>query len=387
MNKESIIFITHAYYNKGGVEEHIRDLSTGLSDEYDCFILTPVITDLGQQYHLIKNSSLLRVFKGNKISWPVTEEEDALSRLAIEQSLKLSHAKIIHIHHLQNWPLNTMKVLVSTKIPCIMTTHDYFLATPIFTMEFSDHPRELLTKEYSNKVFGADISEYLKKRREAITQNYNLIKLHITPSETTKIEISKIFPTKYQVISHGIKNFIPRKKTSSNKVRFGYIGSLIRQKGWEVLVKAFVQANNKNENIELYIYGGGADQEKLEQYIKKTDCKIFYQGHYQRNDIADLTSTFDIGVIPSIFKETFCYTLAEMQQANIPIIASNIGALCEKINSSSGELFEAGNVNELTNKILSFANTFQTKEWSIPKPRSLSNMCNEYKLIYREIGA
>ena len=382
MAKERILFLTHAYYNKGGVEEHIRDLSKVLNNEIDVYILTPVQNGNHQHFQLLRKGIIQQIFPGNFINWPLTPYKDNLASYAIEKSIELARPQIIHIHHLQNWPLETLNNIISTKIPSMMTIHDYFLATPLFTMEFSNHPKELLTKEYSIRVFGGDISEYLIKRREVITSSLNQLKILITPSKNAKTEMEKVIPTEYKVVPHGIRYFNVRKKISAtaNKIRFGYIGSIIRQKGWLTLVESFKKTFERHKNIELHMYGDGYDKEKL---INQPD--IHYHGKFTKKDLGQILSTFDIGIIPSIFKETFCYTLAEMQYANLPVIASKIGALTEKIDDSNGKLFIPGDKEDLSAKIGWFINNFTSKNWDINKPRSIEEMKDDYINIYQSL--
>lgn len=377
MSKTKILHITHAYYNKGGIEEHVRDLSAGLHAEFDNYILTPVQTNKLQHYQLLKNCTLKHTYPGNYISWPVSSIKDNLAVHALQSAVQTCTPDVIHIHHLQNWPLEILHQICKFEIPTIFTIHDYFLATPLFTMEFSEHPRELLTKEYSEKIFGTDISEYLKLRREFFTSSLNKIKALITPSVSARQEIIKIFPSEYTVIPHGITPFYKEKRDKGESITFGYIGSIIRQKGWRTLIDAFISAAKKRNMISLRISGAGYESSEIPVHEK-----IEYVGPYTKKDIPQLLSHIHVGIIPSIFKETFCYTKAEMQQAELPLIVSRIGALPEGIDSDSGLIFSPGNIEELENKIIECVDTFHTRTWNIPSPRTLADMCADYKQLY-----
>jgi glycosyltransferase involved in cell wall biosynthesis len=380
--KSNILFITHAYYNKGGVEEHVRDLCLGLKDTFNCYILTPV-NEHPQfpHYQLIFNGIPVEIFSANPFNQALSPLKDEFANTALNRTLKKIKPDLIHVHHLQNWPLEILKQIIDSSIPTIFTAHDYFLATPIFTMEFSDHPKDLLSKDYSMRLFGKDITDYLKLRRSIYLESINKLKHLIVPSKNTQNEMSKIIATDYKIISHGIKEFSVRKTISDSKnLNFGYIGSLIRQKGWETLIKGFKIAKEKNRNIHLKVYGNGFDKESV-----IANKEIDYCGPYTRKDLPEILSNFQIGIIPSIFKETFCYSLAEIQQAELPVIASNIGAIPERVNLNSGFLFEPGNHEQLAEKILNMATEYQSRKWEINKPKQIYEMCIDYKNLYQSI--
>jgi len=382
MSKVRILYITHAYYNRGGIEEHLRDLSFGLKNDFEIYILTPVISEGSQHFQLLKNDLICEIYPGNVIHSPKSELKDNLAEFALEDAIRKIKPNLIHIHHIQNWPLSIIKFISDLEIPKVITIHDYFLATPLYTLEFSNHPRELLSPEYSKMIFGQDISEYLKIRRNIITGSINKFNLLITPSNNTKSEISKIIPASYQVIHHGISQPQARPKVlAEGKIRFGYIGSLIRQKGLATLLEAFSKASKHLPQIELHIFGSGYEQHDFSQSSDST----FYHGSYSRRDLPEILSSFDVGVIPSIFKETFCYTLAEMQHAKIPVLASRIGSLNDFITEENGRFFAPGDIEDLIKGIEWFTENFDSKTFEIAEPKSLERMSLEYRDIYQSL--
>ncbi len=381
--KKKILYILQDYYNRGGVEEHVKTLTESLKDDFEVAVAFPeLLGGAHNNYILLINGVPELVFPGPKIKWPVSEFEETSANFALKNLLSHFAPDLIHIHHLYNWPLNTLNIILNTEVPCIKSYHDYFMATPLFTMEFSNHPKELLEAEYSKKVFGVDISSYLKKRRVHLVSGLAKLKCRVVPSEFTKLELSKIFPAEYQVIEHGIELFTKLPKVSSNKIRFGYIGSFIRQKGFETLIKAFTQLTkefkNKEHNIELHLFGGG------QEYQQEEMKGLFYHGSYTSKDLANITSMFDIGIIPSIFKETFCYTFSELLHANIPIIASKIGTLESRMKEANLEeyLFEAGNVDQLVAKMkLAIKQDLKSRKIQT-KVKSKEEMIEDYKNLY-----
>ena len=55
----------------------------------------------------------------------------------------------------------------------------------------------------------------------------------------------------------------------------------------------------EGKNIELHIFGDGAEKSQIEQIIKNKKCsKIFFYGMLDRNDLHEKLSSFDIAVVP-----------------------------------------------------------------------------------------
>lgn len=393
MKKPRILFITHAYYNRGGVEEHIKTLAQVLSN-FEIGILTPVLTGFGvQHYQLIYKNIPLLMFQGPELSWPMPPFQQREADKALKESIRQFKPDIIHIHHLGNWPTSMIEQVIETGLPVVKSFHDYYCLTPHFTMEFTDEILDensstktlsdaLVSKEYSVKIFGKDFSIYLLQRREYLQKQLSKLSACIAPSQYAKAEHEKVLSLDLQIISHGITHFeIPPKiKGKESILRFGYIGSLIRQKGIQTLIDAFKNAREKSDSIELHLYGGG----QINTSALPSGIKWF--GNYRRNDLPHILSEFDIGIIPSIFKETFCYTLSELFLAKKAVIASSIGALSERvIPEKNGLLVKPGDSRSLEEAILLMADEYHSKSWDIEIPKSEEDMALEYTSLYNSL--
>jgi glycosyltransferase involved in cell wall biosynthesis/GT2 family glycosyltransferase len=80
-------------------------------------------------------------------------------------------------------------------------------------------------------------------------------------------------------------------------------------------------------------------------------------GPYAREDFADLVSKIKphVGLIISIWPETFCHTLTECWAAGVPVIGSNLGAVGERIGESGAgwevDPFDAASIYALLRRI------------------------------------
>jgi len=161
----------------------------------------------------------------------------------------------------------------------------------------------------------------------------------------------------------------------------GFIGTLSHNKGCHILIKAFKMLPKNSHTLK--IYGG---QEDFPEYVKTlhqlADGKesIKFCGTFPNAEIAKKLSDIDILVIPSLWFENTPLVLYSAQAEHCPVIASNFRGISEVIkDGENGLLFEAGNVRELTKKLLVFINNPVFSE-------SLSAKAQRPKTIKRYVG-
>jgi glycosyltransferase involved in cell wall biosynthesis len=149
-----------------------------------------------------------------------------------------------------------------------------------------------------------------------------------------------------RVIPHGIE--VPRSlpatpPRSSPALRVTYIGGLAWQKGVHVLVEAV--AGMSAEGVHLSIYGDAtvfpdyvAD---LKRHAQQT--QIEFAGRLARADLWRVLREADVVVVPSLWYETASLIIQESFAAGVPVIASDLGALRERIaDNIDGLLFAPG---------------------------------------------
>jgi len=157
------------------------------------------------------------------------------------------------------------------------------------------------------------------------------------------------------IINHGI--VLERGKNNKGVLRNDkkeiitvlYAGSFNTYKGVHVLIDAFCQS--KSNKLQLKIYGFGSDQQYFEEIMKKIEgeSRCEYCGSYDNDQVGAIMAQADVLVVPSLCYETYSLAMHEALQSGIPVIASNLGALAEKIKHKfNGFLFDPGNVDILT---------------------------------------
>ncbi|MFH1478509.1 MAG: glycosyltransferase family 4 protein [Candidatus Omnitrophota bacterium] len=365
-----------------GSEIYAYNLSKELSKSHDISIFYRINDRSRKNYELVKgNYDGLSVYKVNNILNRYTTLENIYKNKNIEDIFikVLDEVKpdIVHIHHLLFLSLGIIDIIKERNIPIVFTLHDYWLMCPrgqllkpnsrlcsdpvnsncLYCLISGMSPSNI-----SRKIFTFSIPRKISKRYNVeLSEVFDKVDLFIAPSKFLRnrfIELGmpqgKIRYSDYGMNADLFKDI---KKTLSDKVRFGFIGTLIPTKGVHVAIKAF----NKIEesNVMLKIYGKPPVNNGIFSYYKKIkrivrgNKNIYFMGSFDNKDIAKVFKDIDVLIFPSMWEENSPLILHEAILSNTPILASKVGGVSELIKDSFF-LFERGNVEELYNKIKFF---------------------------------
>jgi glycosyltransferase involved in cell wall biosynthesis len=141
----------------------------------------------------------------------------------------------------------------------------------------------------------------------------------------------------------------PRSALQSPPARphFGYIGSIGWHKGVHVLVEAF---NQLSPNAALTIYG---NTDVFPDYAAKVQAMVRhphvrFAGQLDYQHVGDALRQLDCLIVPSVCCESYSLVVQEAFAAGVPVVASRLGALPEKVQDGiTGRLFTAGDPVDL----------------------------------------
>lgn len=373
--KPRLLYILHCYYNRGGTEQHTRDLAAGLAEHFDIAIAALE----KDQLHIIKDGKTTKVFQVGQVPWPITPYEAPVFTQALAQVVGETEPDLIHIQHFFNWPLSLVDHVRAMGKPVVLSLHDYYAITPYFTMQGARDAQHALSKEFVLAIFKSDISDYLRQRLEILQKSFAQVAHKIVPSTYLQQQLKSALPGNYRVIGHGIRPFTPETKVQSTKLRFGYVGTLLPQKGWQQLAGAFQSVHKKHPECALHFFGGGAPVKSNVPYIQ-------FHGTYEQHDLGRICSLIDVGVIPSVFPETFSLVLSELWHGGVPVAASSLGALGERIQDGvNGRSFNPYSTEETAAALGWFLENTSWRSWKLPQPRLLDEMIKEYCTFYNAI--
>jgi glycosyltransferase involved in cell wall biosynthesis len=180
----------------------------------------------------------------------------------------------------------------------------------------------------------------------------------ISPSRFLAGMFVKEFPNlKLEVIPHGMdyRYLEPNRKHYSRKDEavLAYCGTLSPHKGIHLLLEAFLQLNPQNARLELY--GSSFHETDYFNHLKKIagkDSRIKFRGAYTNTQVGEILAGIDVLVLPSLCYENYPLALHEALACGVPVIASDIGGMAEKVKDSvNGFTFRFGDRTNLADKM------------------------------------
>lgn len=146
--------------------------------------------------------------------------------------------------------------------------------------------------------------------------------------------------------------YIP-KSTNNDKFVFGYIGPLHYVKGNHVLARAFSCLGD--DKVKLIIYGETSSASYMRTL--KSICSgldVEFRGRYKPNQLSEILGQFDAVVVPPIWLDNGPQVVFEALASKTPVIGSRIGGIPDFVKHGvNGLLFEAGNIEDMKNKMKS----------------------------------
>ena len=138
---------------------------------------------------------------------------------------------------------------------------------------------------------------------------------------------------------------------SSMPFTFISIGSLIPNKGFDLLISAFAYLNKTHPHLRLIIVGGGPKESELKEQIKNSQLgdKVEMRGELRKQEVLGLISKSQVVVVASAW-ETFGNTVLEGMLLGKPIVSTKCDGPETIITESTGILCERS-VEDLSNAL------------------------------------
>jgi glycosyltransferase involved in cell wall biosynthesis len=139
-----------------------------------------------------------------------------------------------------------------------------------------------------------------------------------------------------------------------------YVGRLSSEKGLRVLLDAWRRLDRK---FPLKILGDGPMAGLVTEAVREMP-EIEWLGRKPSAEVYDVVGNATFLVFPSEWYETFGQVAIEAFANGTPVVASDIGAIPELVNTRSGLLFRPGDSTDLAAKI----------DWLLANPQKLSEL-------------
>ena len=182
-----------------------------------------------------------------------------------------------------------------------------------------------------HNVFGSIManSEWVRKR---------LMEQGIEPVEVLR----------YGIESTGEETWLSEEPTAV------FAGRFVKEKGADVLLRAFAKVSAKVPKARLIIAGDGAERANLEALATKLNLgsTVRFTGHLRGEDVDRALRGAWVQVVPSLWDEPFGIVAIEAMARGTAVIASSSGGLSEIVDDGiDGFLVPPGNVEALSEKL------------------------------------
>ncbi len=185
---------------------------------------------------------------------------------------------------------------------------------------------------------------------------------------------SKIIPHGFPIMS-GMKPVLPKPR-EDKRLRMVILGRMQEGKGQKLLSRALPKLA---EHVQVYLLGAGKSGEAFFG-ISGVDVVL----EYDRDTLSHLLTTIgpDFAALLSVVPETFSYTLSELQQLQIPVMATRNGSFPERItHGTTGWLIKA-EANAMISQVTALCrNPSQIK--AVRQKLSTSTMVTPQQMVTR----
>lgn len=271
---------------------------------------------------------------------------------------------LVHVQHLFGLPTTFIRILQKRRIPYLVTLWDYWwvcananLLTN-YSQENCQGPRGYLNCTHcvvaragQRKAWGAApaITASLAWRGHLLKQILQRAVTVIAPSRFVQdwYRAHGLATANLQVLGSGIESppahFTPYTRLSKTPLRLLYLGGIAPLKGIHILLQALRQIKGA---IELWIGGNpNVDPPYTTQLQQLATEQTRFLGSLNRPQIWETLAQVDAVVVPSLSYETYCFVAREAFAAQVPVLASTIGALSEVVQDNvNGLLLPPGDI-------------------------------------------
>ena len=261
---------------------------------------------------------------------------------------------IVHVGHTMRVGALT-QALKPLDIPYILTLTDFFLACPKVNLVPSRQPLCSGPEQGQacTKLCPELQSNYIDQRLECARDILFNAQMLVAPSEFVAGVFTREFPgLVVKVVHHGLSferlKRNQRTYASGDRLVFCYAGSFNPHKGIHLLIDAF--KGIQSCNALLKIYGSGPDKAYVDNVMAMAggNENIDFCGLYSEDQTGEILSNVDVVIIPSLCYESYSMILHEAMACNVPVVATELGGLAEKIQDGvNGFLFKMGDLKHL----------------------------------------
>jgi glycosyltransferase involved in cell wall biosynthesis len=352
----------------GGTEQHVRNLSIELASRGHEVAVATIRHEDQAKFEIDHGVRVYRIRSSmQRVPWLFGDNRrqhappfpDPEMMLELRRIILGERPEIVHAH---NWLVRSFLPLKTwCKARLIVTLHDYRLACAKETLIYHD---ALCDGPHIVKCLGCAAQHYgLVKGMPTVMSNWvmglaerEFVDMFIAVSQATAVGNSLIGSgLRFQIIPNFIANDLSMQQSNSEPYLkllpaedyLLFVGALGHTKGVDVLLRAYSGLTNAPP---LVLIGYQTPDWPLSTLDSLSNVFVFKD--WPHDAVMGAWSRCSIGLIPSIWAETFGIVALEAMSMGKPIIASRIGGLSDVvIDGETGFLVPPGDPQALREAI------------------------------------
>lgn len=331
----------------GGTPLTNADLMTALSDRYEPWLLR----SNGRRITLSRympGSGAPALVESHELFEPI-EIADHRSQeyvRVVAGMLVRSGVELVHIRHLAWHSLDLPALCKSLSLPVVLSFHDFYAVCPTVKLIDSECNACCLAGHMTSVPCHAELwdrdrvpplkSGFLERWREMMAEALAPVDSFVTTSPEARARLTAIYPqlasNEFHIIPHGrdFSTMSPPvdRRSAGRPFRILVPGNISPAKGAR-LIQAIAALDGGRE-LEFHVLGRSGNLQ--------AGPGLILHGAYDRNFFQEKVAEIKpvIGVVFSRWPETYCHTLTEMWACGLPVLATEFGAVAERIARHGG---------------------------------------------------
>lgn len=325
----------------GGTPQTNMDLMRAMAGKYECLLLRCDSQTITFSALVGEKLEVREVHKLSRAIDPISHRSDEYDRIVLDIMYRHS-VTLLHIRHISWHSMGLAEAAKSINIPVVYSAHDFYSVCPSLNLldenlNYCGGKCTPGTGTCQIALWPADSLPQLKHNfvgrwREIFSEFIANCDEMITTAPSAKEILANAFPDareKITVIPHGrdFEKFTGHAKwpLPDEKVKILVPGNIGLAKGAKLITE--IAALDKEGRFEFHFLGSTASI--------LSEIGI-HHGTYDRDSFASKVASIapHVGVIFSVWPETYCHTLTEMWSCSIPVFGFDVGAVGDRIHTS-----------------------------------------------------
>lgn len=337
-----VLFINNLYPPAGGGAERIvqRQVQTSIEEGHEVHLVTLSARErmFGLTVHPFSAWNIFpyTALAGKpvllKVVWHIINVWNIFAANKLKKIIEQIQPDVVHTHNLMGIGFLTGRIIRGAGSKHVHTIHDIQLVDPSGVLPWNHLQESFFQGLYSaatRAVFGSP-DEIIAP--STFLENFYKQRRFFEKSAWSTQEVAHVV---------GMRSVSQAKK-------FLYVGSLTKQKGIDVLMRAWEQLDGND--IHLSIVGGGPERHKVEEWAAKHK-NVTTHGQLSSDALNTIYKDNDVLIFPSVCIENRPNVIIEAHKHGLFVIASKTGGVPELISKENGVLVTPEEVGVLVEAI------------------------------------